>query len=188
MTQLWIATLGARLLLATAYILVSGYVISLVINRTGPPAPTAAQDLNAGHELTLGDLETEQTKALVNRHLRKEVDKGKPITADMVSPTQLPAAIAPTIAAIVTMPQQLLKRRNLVEGSTVEVQLANSPQKLPGKIAKLICDDQTCSVIVSLAKVPPSTVGPADFASADVVPPSSPSPQPPAPPAPPVKP
>src|SRR5262249_34328956 len=179
MTRLVFVTVVARLLLAGAYIWVSGYVIKRVVERARPPAPTATQDLKAGHELAQGDLETEEIKTLVTRYLRKDVDKGLPITADMVSPKQLPPPVAPTIAAVVTMPQHLLRRRNIVEDSPVEIHLANSPLRLPGKVAKLICHELPCSVIVSLAKTPPTAIGPADFSTADIVLELPPAPPPP---------
>jgi hypothetical protein len=178
MTRLVIVTVLARLVIAGAYVWVSYHVINLVVARSHSPLPVATQALKAGHKIVAGDLQTAETAAFVDQFLRKDVAKGSPVTPDMVSPRQLPPELAPTIAAIVMIPVRLLKQRNIADGSAVEIQLANSPLKLPGKVVKLYCDEQTCAVIVSLAKIPPSTIGPADFSSADILPEPPPLPPP----------
>ena len=164
--QLATVTVLSRLVLAAAYIGVSCFVISQVLSESY--LPTATRDLPAGHELVAGDLETREIKKLLAHYLQNEVKQGKSVTSDMVTPKSLPPELAPTIAAVVTMKQQVLKQRGIVQGSTVEIRLAPPAGKLQGKVAKLICDELTCSVIVGLTKTPPLTIAPSDFSNADV--------------------
>jgi hypothetical protein len=172
MNKLRFVTL-ARIMLYVAYGSVCIYVVSLISTRapsTAPAPPLATRKLDANHLITRDDLQTDATAELVGRYLRKDVPQSKPITPDIVSPSPLPPRLTNTVAAIVAIPYATLMQRRIAEGMSVLIVRSVQPTAISGKVIKVDCNEQSCSVVVSLPKMPGQIIDPDMFASADIMP------------------
>jgi len=96
MIALWVASLS-RWALAAAYV-VSIAAIAWVMHLRPPPpvAPKASKALAENREITLADLKTEATSALVGKYLVRAIPAGEPIPADAVSDKPTKAKAAPS--------------------------------------------------------------------------------------------
>jgi hypothetical protein len=162
------AVARGRVVVVVSYVLLAAWVTYNIAIHSSAPTPVARQDLKADHKLEPGDLQTEQTAALIGRFLRRDVGLGNPITPDMISAQRLPPRIANTIAAIVTVPQETAQKRGIVEGAAVLVTQNGKPLTAAGKVVGLDCDEQACTITVALPKTPGQTIDPDAVLSADI--------------------
>ncbi len=151
---------------ALAYLLTVGLVGLLIFFRNVPPAPMAAYDLGRNKKLAPGDLETSNIKSLIGQYLRSDVKQGMPVTEAMVVKKQLPARIASTMAAVVTMSLRSLKAQKIDVGSDVQICLKTDAFGDASKVLAVDCDELLCMVLVDLPKVPIRTFDPDTFSSA----------------------
>jgi hypothetical protein len=86
----------------------------------------------------------------------------------MVAKDSLPPQIANTIAAIVNMRKGAVVRLNIVKGSAVVIVGAGRPSGPAGKVVRIDCDEQNCSIIVSLPKLAGQSLDSDALASAEL--------------------
>jgi len=135
----------------------------------------AVRDMAANHAITAADLKTSETAALVDHYLRQSVKAGDPITPSMVSGQLLPTN-DDSIAAVVRIPAAMKMKRGIEVGSVVLIYVGAEQFGPPGRVIQENCDEQICSVVVSLPKTPGRIIDPALVANADLVPAATQSP------------
>ena len=138
----------------------------MILERS-PDTPTAVRTLEVNHKLTEDDLRTEAIAALAGKYLKTRVDAGKPVTPNMVERARIDTALPPSLAAVIAMPRKTVDERLLEKGAKVRILLSNL--MLPGVLIDKRCDEQLCTLIASLADLPPQTMKPLDFSKADVL-------------------
>jgi hypothetical protein len=164
MTYVFAVTVFPRLCLAAAYLGGSIYVVDKLIDHLRTD-PTATHDLKTNQPITMDDIETEATARLVGRRLNRAVMKGDRIAPDMVAP--LPPQ-SPMFAVLVPLPASAVQQRHIAENSGVVLKLLKPQLSLPGKVARLQCDDRNCGVVVILDKTPPQALDAAALNAAEV--------------------
>lgn len=159
----------SRYMPSIVYLLAVIGVGALVYSRNAPPSPEAARDLRRNQQLAAGDLETSNIKPLLGQYLKADVKRGKPGTEAMVDTKPIPARIASTMAAIVTMPKAYVSAQNIIAGSDVRICLKTDAFGDATKVLTVDCDELHCMVLVRLPKVPTQTVDPDILATARLV-------------------
>jgi hypothetical protein len=153
------ATLS-RFVAGLAYVLAVSVVGAMIYSRHISPPPIAARDLDRNHRLAPGDLENSDIKPLLGQFLRKAVKQGKPVTASMLAAKELPANVANTMAAVVTMPARTVKSKKIDRGSSVRICLKKEAFGDVSKVLDVDCDELICAVLVRMAKVPSKPADP----------------------------
>lgn len=120
------------------------------------PVHLAAHPLAADHVLTRADLFSPSGEHLIGQALRGPVRAGDPITSEQVKspPDSAASAAVGSVAALVTMTEDLTTRRALKPGASVVVRRHALPD-LPGAVIASTCQRKTCLLTVALEATPP---------------------------------
>jgi|SRR5271165_3487982 len=169
---------AVRLLIpVAAWLLGIGIVVICLLLRSPSEAPpVATRTLHVNDKITAADLQSTETKPLVGRFLRQEVEAGKAVTPSMVSADFIPPNLHNTIAAIISMPVADVSARGVAVDTLVRIYRGAEVFGDPGRVVALSCDAHTCSVIVSLPPTPGKTIDPNWFKDADLRPVAPPMP------------
>jgi hypothetical protein len=145
----------ARIALYVLYAIVLAYLCVYFASLNRPPAPpTATQDLRANHQIVRGDLQTEATAALVGSYLAQKVEAGKPVTAAIVRDRPIEPMPPNAIAAVVNIPARVFRQRGISQGKSVQIISSGLPLGDPVPVLRTDCDEQICTILVGLKKVP----------------------------------
>lgn len=119
------------------------------------PVSKAARPLDANHVLTAADVVSQPSEALIGQALRYPVRAGDRITADDVKPPPFNAAsrTAGTVAALVTLAEDLATQRGLKPGAKVLVRRQALPD-VPGSVIASACQNKACMLTVALDVMP----------------------------------
>jgi hypothetical protein len=150
-TNLWAFSIS-RIVVIVAYVVIIGWIVYVVVDRSGPEAPTATRTLHRNELIAKGDLETREIAALSGKYLRQDVDPAQTVTTAMVSQTKLPVVSSNTIAAVLAIARKDMEARKIVVGTTVDVCRNGAPIIGAVKVIDSECSEDACSLVVSLNK------------------------------------
>jgi hypothetical protein len=166
-TQLALVTVVPRFFIGAVYLAVSCYLIYSIVYQSS--VPVATRLLHVNERIGPDDLQTSETAKLIGKYLYRDVAPGRPITPDIVGPQKLPPKIAfASVAVIVRISSAELLNRGIQEGSSVVVIMKSDT--VSGKVEKIDCSAQPCSVFVGLTGRDPQSIDPQAWAAADIEP------------------